>query len=88
MGFAEAAAKVQDLFLARAHREAAAAVPLDFIDQTSLIGPRDRVKDRLSRYAACGVTTLTIAAEGDSLAERLHVVRTMAELLDESGLGD
>jgi F420-dependent oxidoreductase-like protein len=88
MGFEEGAAKVQDLFLAKKHREAAAAVPLDFIDQTSLIGPRDRIKDRLSRYATSGVTTLTIAAEGASLDERLHVVRTMAELLDESGLGD
>jgi alkanesulfonate monooxygenase SsuD/methylene tetrahydromethanopterin reductase-like flavin-dependent oxidoreductase (luciferase family) len=88
MGFEEGAAKVQDLFLARQHREAAAAVPLDFIDQTSLIGPRDRVKDRLSRYAAAGVTTLTIAAEGASLDERLNVVRTMAELLDETGLAD
>ena len=86
MGFEEGASKVQDLFLAKAHREAAAAVPLDFIDQTSLIGPRDRVKDRMSRYASSGVTTLTIAAEGVSLDERLHVVRTMAELLDETGL--
>jgi len=42
----------------------------------------------MSRYAASGVTTLTIAAEGASLDQRLHVVRTMAELLDESGLGD
>jgi len=88
MGFEEGAARVQDLFLARQHREAAAAVPLDFIDQTSLIGSRGRVRDRLSRYAASGVTTLTISAEGASLDERLHVVRTMAELLDESGLGD
>jgi F420-dependent oxidoreductase-like protein len=88
MGFAQGAAKVQDLFLERRHREAAAAVPLDFIDQTSLIGSRGRVKDRLSRYAASGVTTLTINAEGASLDERLHVVRTMAELLDESGLAD
>jgi F420-dependent oxidoreductase-like protein len=88
MGFDEGAAKVQDLFLERRHREAAAAVPLDFIDQTSLIGSRERIRDRLSRYAASGVTTLTVAAEGSSLDERLHVVRTMAELLDESGLGD
>jgi len=88
MGFEEGAAKVQDLFLAKAHREAAAAVPLDFIDQTSLIGPRERVRDRLSRYASSGVTTLTVAPEGASLAERLHVVRTMAELLDETGLAD
>ncbi|MEP7036075.1 MAG: LLM class F420-dependent oxidoreductase [Dermatophilaceae bacterium] len=88
MGFEEGAAKVQDLFLGGAHREAAAAVPLDFIDQTSLIGSRDRVRDRLSRYASSGVTTLTIAPEGASLEERLLVVRTMAELLDETGLAD
>ncbi|MEO8518315.1 MAG: LLM class F420-dependent oxidoreductase [Dermatophilaceae bacterium] len=88
MGFEEGAAKVQDLFLAKAHREAAAAVPLDFIDQTSLIGSRERVRDRLGRYASSGVTTLTIAPEGASLDERLHVVRTMAELLDETGLAD
>jgi hypothetical protein len=44
-------------------------------------GPRVRIRDRMSRYAASGVTTLTIAAEVASLDERLHVVRTMAELL-------
>jgi len=88
MGFEQGAATVQNLFLSRHHREAAGAVPLDFIDQTSLIGPRDRIKDRLSRYAAAGVTTLTISAVGASLDERLHVVRTMAELLGETGLAD
>ena len=62
-------------------------MPLEFIDQTCLIGPRDRIRDRLGRYAASGVTTLTIAAEGATPDERLHVVRTMAEVLDESGLG-
>ena len=40
MGFEEAAAEVQDLYLARRHRDAAAAVPLELIDQTALIGPR------------------------------------------------
>jgi F420-dependent oxidoreductase-like protein len=88
MGFEEGVAKVQDLFLAKKHREAAAAVPFEFIDQTSLIGSRGRIKERLSRYAASGVTTLTIAAEGASLDQRRQVVRMMAELLDESGLGD
>jgi len=86
MGFEEAAARVQDLYLARQHRDAAEAVPLDFIDQTSLIGPRDRVRDRLARYAEAGVTTLTITPFAGTLDERLHVVRTMAELLDETGL--
>jgi alkanesulfonate monooxygenase SsuD/methylene tetrahydromethanopterin reductase-like flavin-dependent oxidoreductase (luciferase family) len=85
MGFAEGAARVQDLFLDRKHREAAAAVPFDFIDQTSLIGSRARIRDRLARYAASGVTTLTITAGGVSLDERLHVLRTMADIMEESG---
>jgi alkanesulfonate monooxygenase SsuD/methylene tetrahydromethanopterin reductase-like flavin-dependent oxidoreductase (luciferase family) len=88
MGFGEAAAEVQDLYLARQHRDAAAAVPLDLIDQTALIGPRARVRERLVRYAEAGVTTLSIAPYAATLEQRLHVVRTMAELLDETGLAD
>ena len=44
MGYADAAAKIQDLYLDRRHRDAMAAVPFEFIDQTSLLG--DRRADR------------------------------------------
>jgi F420-dependent oxidoreductase-like protein len=87
MGFAEAADEVQRLFLERKHREAAEAVPADFIDQTSLIGPRERIRDRLAAYAEAGVTTLSISTLDATLEQRLHTIRTMAEVLDESGLG-
>ena len=88
MGFEQAAAEVQDLYLARRHRDAAAAVPQEFIDQTALIGPRARIRERMVRYAEAGVTTLSIAPYAATLEQRLHVVRTMAELLDETGLAD
>ncbi len=39
MGYEEAAQEVQDLYLAREHRAAMAAVPFEFIDKTSLLGP-------------------------------------------------
>ena len=86
MGFEAEADEVQRLFLDRRHREAAAAVPLDFIDQTALIGPRERIRDRLHAYAEAGVTTLSVSVLDPTLAQRLHTIRTMAELLDESGL--
>ncbi|NYG08472.1 F420-dependent oxidoreductase-like protein [Phycicoccus badiiscoriae] len=86
MGFEEAAATVQDLFLARQHRDAAAAVPFEFIDATALIGPRDRIRDRLARYADAGVGTMSIAPFAGGLEDRLHVVRTMAELMGETNL--
>ncbi|MFZ1651955.1 MAG: LLM class F420-dependent oxidoreductase [Candidatus Nanopelagicales bacterium] len=86
MGYEEAAAEIQDLYLSKRQVEAMAAVPLDFIDKTSLIGPRDRIKDRLHAYNHAGVTTLTVATYAADLEERLNVVRTMAELVDEAGL--
>jgi F420-dependent oxidoreductase-like protein len=85
MGFEEAATKVQDLYLARQHRDAAAAVPFEFIDATALIGPRERIRDRLQRYAEAGVGTLSVAPFAGGLEERLHVARTMAELMGETG---
>ena len=88
MGYEEAAATVQDLYLARKHREAAEAVPFEFIDRTSLIGPKERIRDRLPAYAEAGVTTLAVASYGGPLEERVATLRTMAEVLDKSGLGE
>ena len=88
MGYEEAAARVQDLYLARQHRDAAEAVPFEFIDRTSLIGPRERIRDRLAAFAEAGVTTLAVASYAGSLDERVATLRTMSAALDESGLGD
>jgi F420-dependent oxidoreductase-like protein len=71
MGFADAAAQVQDLYLARRHRDAAAAVPFEFIDATSLIGPVERIAERMKEFAAAGVTTLTVAPFAASLEQKL-----------------
>ncbi len=86
MGYDEGAAEVQNKYLAKDIAGAMAAVPLDFIDKTSLIGPRERIRERLHAYADAGVTTLTIAAYAGSLEDRLNTVRAMAELVDEAGL--
>ncbi len=86
MGYEEAAAEIQDLYLDRKQVEAMAAVPLDFIDKTSLIGSPDRVKERLHAYDDAGVTTLTIASYAGDMQTRLNTVRQMAELVDQAGL--
>ncbi|MEM7219434.1 MAG: LLM class F420-dependent oxidoreductase [Pseudomonadota bacterium] len=54
LGFEEAALKVQDLFLAGKKDEAMAAVPAELIDACHLVGPRDRIRDRLQRWKAAG----------------------------------
>ena len=54
LGFEEAAVKIQDLYLAGRKDEAMAAVPAELIDACHLVGPADRIKDRLQRWKEAG----------------------------------
>lgn len=88
MGFADAAKTIQDFYLGKQHRAAMAAVPFDFIDQTSLIGPVERISERLHAFAAAGVTTLGVSSPLPDPEVRAQTLRAVAEALDTSGLGD
>ena len=48
MGYEDAAVRIQDLFLDGKKDEAAAAVPDSLVDEVALIGPRERIRDRLA----------------------------------------
>ena len=50
LGYEEAAAKIQDLFLDGKRQEAGAAVPDALIDEISLVGPPARIRDRLQAW--------------------------------------
>jgi len=54
LGFEDAAVKIQDLFLSGRREEAAAAVPAELIDACHLVGPADRIKERLQRWKKAG----------------------------------
>lgn len=86
MGYEQAAAEVQDRYLGKDVAGAMEAVPFEFIDRTALIGPRERVAERLHAYADSGVTTLTVATYAPTLDERIAAIRTMAELVEQEGL--
>jgi F420-dependent oxidoreductase-like protein len=86
MGFADEAARVQELYLAKEHRNAAAAVPLEFIDATSLLGPPERIAERMKDYAAAGVTTLTLSPFAPTLDGRLAALGVAGEALRAVGL--
>jgi len=86
MGFADEAAKVQDLYLAGRHRAAAAAVPLEFIDATSLVGPPQRIAPRLAALADAGVTTLAVSPFSMDRQERLRTLQVMADVRADAGL--
>jgi len=50
LGYEAAAVKIQDLYLSGQRKEAEKAVPDALIDETSLIGPRERIRDRLQAW--------------------------------------
>jgi F420-dependent oxidoreductase-like protein len=85
MGYAEAAADVQNRYLSRDYEGAAAAVPLDFVDATSLLGPPDRIAERMAAFADSGITTLAVTPVAATLAERLQALTTALRALEESG---
>ncbi len=86
MGFEGEAAAIQEKFLSRDYEGAAAAVPMDFIDSTSLLGPAPRIAERMAEFAAAGVTTLNVVPYGATIEDRLDSLRTAAQALQDSGV--
>jgi F420-dependent oxidoreductase-like protein len=79
-GFADAAKKVQDLYLDGKREEAGAALPDELIDLVSLCGPADVVRERIAVYRDAGVGTLIVTPMAFSAEERLEQLRLVAEL--------
>jgi alkanesulfonate monooxygenase SsuD/methylene tetrahydromethanopterin reductase-like flavin-dependent oxidoreductase (luciferase family) len=74
-GFEAEAKKIQDLFLDGKQRDAAAAVPDALIDEMALVGPPDRIRDRLAAWKESGATTMLVSARDET------TLRTVAEAL-------
>jgi len=81
-GYPEAAARIQDLYLAGKKKEAEAAVPDDLLAKTSLVGPEGYVLDRLRALAAAGVTTLTVRPVTPDPAARIRLIEQLRGLID------
>ncbi|HEX7083065.1 MAG TPA: LLM class F420-dependent oxidoreductase [Gaiellaceae bacterium] len=73
-GFEAEAPLIQDAFLEGRQRDAFALMPDAFVDDVALVGPPERIRDRLAAWRESGVTTLLVQSR-DPVA-----LRTMAEL--------
>lgn len=80
-GFEDAAREVQDLYLEGKKDEAAAALPAELIDITTLAGPREHVKERLAVYRDAGVGTLIVSPIAFEAEQRSRLIREVAELI-------
>jgi len=75
MGYEGEAYEIQRLFLEGKRDEAIAIVPSAFADEISLVGPRERIRDRLQAWEDSPVTTLLVGVRD------ADTMRTLAELV-------
>ena len=59
-GFGDAAKRIQELYLAHRKDEAIAAVPDEWVDMKSLVGPPARIRERYRAWEDCGADTLSV----------------------------
>lgn len=80
-GYEKEAALIQDLFLSGKKKEAEAAIPDSFIEATSLVGPREFVRDRLVELRESGVNCLNVSLVGNTSEEKLRTLGDLRELI-------
>jgi F420-dependent oxidoreductase-like protein len=76
-GFSQAADRIQELYLAHRKEEAAAAVPDEWVDAKSLVGPPERIKQRFRAWEDSGATALTVRSKD---AQAIEVMADAARL--------
>jgi F420-dependent oxidoreductase-like protein len=74
-GYEDAAATVQDLYLAGHKRDAAAAVPDALVDELALVGPKERLAERLEAWRASGATSVLVSTQ------QPEALRALAEIV-------
>ncbi len=62
-GYGEAAARIQELYLAGRKAEALEEVPDEYCDESALVGPPARIRERYKAWEDCGLTGITISGQ-------------------------
>lgn len=74
-GYEAEADKVQELYLSGRQKEAIGAIPDKLVDEVTLCGPKERIRERLAEWKTVPVTTLNVSSDS------IEGIRTMAELV-------
>ncbi|TMM18399.1 MAG: LLM class F420-dependent oxidoreductase [Actinobacteria bacterium] len=74
MGYEREVAEIQELYLGGDKEGAAAKVPRKLIDELSLVGPPEKIRDDLDRWRESIVTTLLISGDAATLRAAADLV--------------
>lgn len=87
-GYEAAADEVRERYLTMDYAGAMAAIPVEFLDATSLLGPKERIADGMRALAEAGVTTLAVSPTHPDAEANRAALRCASEALELSGVGD
>jgi len=74
MGYQREIEEIQDLYLSGKKDEACAAIPAELIEQLSLVGPKEKIRDDLERWRESIVTTLLVSGDPATLRAAAEIV--------------
>ena len=74
MGYEDVANKVQELYLEGKKGEAAAAIPLEMVEDVALIGPPDKIRGELDRWRETCLTTFLLSGPAAALPVFAEIV--------------
>jgi F420-dependent oxidoreductase-like protein len=80
LGYEAEAEAIQDAYLDGRKDEAAALVPAELLDLTSLIGPEGYVRDRVAAFREAGVTTLNVMPLAPAHEARVAQIERIRQL--------
>jgi len=78
-GFEQAAKEIQDLYLDGKKEEAAAKVPEEWLEKTSLVGPASYIAERVAAYKEAGVTVLNVNPVGSDPVKAIDQLREIVD---------
>ena len=78
-GFDQAAKEIQDLYLDGKKDEAAAKVPEEWLEKTSLVGPASYIAERVAAYKEAGVTVLNVNPVGSDPVKAIDQLREIVD---------
>ena len=74
MGYGAEVAEIQELYLAGKKEEAGAKIPRGLIEEMSLVGPADKIRDDLDKWRESIVTTLLLSGDSATLRAAAELV--------------
>jgi F420-dependent oxidoreductase-like protein len=74
MGYEREVDEIQELYLSGKKDEAGAKVPRELIEELSLIGPREKIREDLVKWRESAVTTLLVSGDAATLRAAAELV--------------